>query len=44
MLDEYYELRGWRVADGLPTKRVLHRLSLDDLVEDLTKHHVELPD
>ena len=44
MLDEYYELRGWRVVDGLPTKRVLHQLGLDDLITDLSKYDIELPE
>ncbi len=44
MLDEYYELRHWRLEDGLPTKHVLHRLGLDDLIIDLEKHGVELPE
>jgi aldehyde:ferredoxin oxidoreductase len=44
MLDEYYELRGWRVEDGLPSKRVLHRLGLEDLITDLAKHDIELPE
>jgi aldehyde:ferredoxin oxidoreductase len=44
MLDEYYEVRGWHLEDGLPTKRVLHRLGLDDLVLDLAKNGVGLPE
>ena len=44
MLDEYYELREWRLEDGLPTKRVLKRLELEDLIKDLEKQGIELPD
>jgi aldehyde:ferredoxin oxidoreductase len=44
MLDEYYKMRGWRLKDGLPTKRVLQRLDLDDLVTDLAKNGIELPE
>jgi len=44
MLDEYYELRGWRLEDGIPTKRVLRRLDLDDLIVDLAKNGIELPE
>jgi aldehyde:ferredoxin oxidoreductase len=44
MLDEYYKMRGWRLKDGLPTKRVLHRLDLDDLTIDLAKYGIELPE
>lgn len=43
MLDEYYETRGWRVKDGLPTRKTLHRLGLDDLSEDLSKYGINLP-
>ena len=44
MLDEYYEQRGWRVVDGLRTKRVIHRVGLDDLITDLAKHDIEIPE
>jgi aldehyde:ferredoxin oxidoreductase len=44
MLDEYYELRGWRTEDGLPTKRVLQRLDLNDVIADLTRSGIELPE
>lgn len=35
MLDEYYQLRQWDVATGVPTKELLARLSLDDCINDL---------
>ncbi len=44
MLDEYYQLRGWRLEDGLPTQTVLHRLGLEDVIEDLAKNGISLPD
>jgi aldehyde:ferredoxin oxidoreductase len=31
MLKEYYRLRGWDEATGLPHPETLHRLGLDDL-------------
>ena len=33
--DEYYELRGWDVASGLPTEKKLAELELDDVAADL---------
>lgn len=36
MLDEYYHYRGC-TADGLPTKKRLHEVGLDDAVADLEK-------
>jgi aldehyde:ferredoxin oxidoreductase len=44
MLDEYYELRGWQLSDGLPTKHVLKRLGLEDLITDLAKFDIVLPE
>ena len=35
MLDEYYALRGWDLASGIPTGRTLRRLGLDDVAEEL---------
>ena len=32
MLKEYYRLRGWDEATGLPQPETLHRLDLDDLI------------
>ncbi len=36
MLDEYYEVRGW-TRDGLPTRKELSRLGLDDVADELAK-------
>ncbi|MFX0169097.1 MAG: aldehyde ferredoxin oxidoreductase family protein [Candidatus Hodarchaeota archaeon] len=44
MLDEYYEQRGWRLRDGLPTKQTLERVGLKDVVRDLTTQGIELPE
>lgn len=35
--DEYYGLRGWDVATGLPTKATLEKLDLADVARDLKK-------
>lgn len=35
MLDEYYENRGWRVEDGVPTEEKLRELNLSFTVDDL---------
>ena len=35
MKDEYYQLRGWDVATGLPKKEALKKLDLTELVEPL---------
>jgi len=35
MIDEYYEFRGWDKDSGLPTKKKLIELGLDDIVDDL---------
>ncbi|MFX1563471.1 MAG: aldehyde ferredoxin oxidoreductase family protein [Promethearchaeota archaeon] len=43
MLNEYYEKRGWRLRDGLPTEKTLRRLGLEDIIADLAKHGVKLP-
>jgi len=37
MKDEYYSLRGWDVASGLPTMAKLQELELDDVASDLSK-------
>ncbi len=37
MLDEYYSLYGWDVATGIPTRKCLHDLGLDDFAKDLDK-------
>jgi aldehyde:ferredoxin oxidoreductase len=36
-LDEYYKLRGWSVARGIPTREKLDELGLSNFAEDLTK-------
>ena len=33
--DEYYELRGWDVASGLPNESKLEELGLQDIAGDL---------
>jgi aldehyde:ferredoxin oxidoreductase len=35
MKSEYYELRGWDVESGLPTKAKLKELGLGDVATDL---------
>jgi aldehyde:ferredoxin oxidoreductase len=35
LLDEYYRLRGWNVASGLPEAATLQRLGLEDVAVDL---------
>jgi len=35
MLDQYYALRGWDPKTGVPTKRTLERLGLDDVTKTL---------
>jgi aldehyde:ferredoxin oxidoreductase len=35
MKSEYYNLRGWDVETGLPTKTKLEELDLSDVAEDL---------
>lgn len=37
MKDEYYELRGWDVESGLPTKAKLEELELGDVATDLKR-------
>ena len=36
LLDEYYELRGWDIGTGLPTKEKLTELGLKDIAVELT--------
>jgi aldehyde:ferredoxin oxidoreductase len=38
ILDEYYELRGWDKKRGVPTKKKLLELGLDDVAIELSKH------
>jgi aldehyde:ferredoxin oxidoreductase len=35
MKGEYYELRGWDVETGLPTRTKLEELQLHDVADDL---------
>jgi aldehyde:ferredoxin oxidoreductase len=35
LLDEYYELRGWDIQTGLPTKNKLEEIGLADIAADL---------
>jgi aldehyde:ferredoxin oxidoreductase len=37
MKDEYYALRGWDAATGIPTPERLQRLDLPDIAEDMRK-------
>ena len=43
MLDEYYDQRGWRLTDGLPTQRTMERVGLADVARDLIKRGIDLP-
>ncbi len=43
MLDDYYALRGWDVKTGVPLRKTLKRLGLDDVARDLSKRKL-LPD
>ncbi|MEM3704122.1 MAG: aldehyde ferredoxin oxidoreductase C-terminal domain-containing protein, partial [Candidatus Bathyarchaeia archaeon] len=38
MLDEYYQLRGWDKATGIPLPETLARLGLEDVKKELEKH------
>ena len=33
--DEYYQLRGWDVSSGLPTRAIMQALELEDIADDL---------
>jgi aldehyde:ferredoxin oxidoreductase len=35
MLPEYYQMRGWNTASGMPMKDRLVELELDDIANDL---------
>ena len=37
MKDEYYALRGWDIATGIPTKETLKLTGLQDVARDLEK-------
>jgi aldehyde:ferredoxin oxidoreductase len=36
-MDEYYELRGWNIRTGIPSKETLQKLDLTDVVLPLEK-------
>ncbi|MBS7622377.1 aldehyde ferredoxin oxidoreductase family protein [Candidatus Bathyarchaeota archaeon] len=38
ILDEYYEARGWRVDDGIPSRERLEQLGLHDHAKDLSRY------
>lgn len=38
MLDEYYELRGWDVKTGLPTRAKLEELELKEVADELKRY------
>jgi aldehyde:ferredoxin oxidoreductase len=42
MLDEYYQMRGWDVETGIPTRKRLLEDGLQDVVEDLEKRGIVL--
>jgi aldehyde:ferredoxin oxidoreductase len=35
LLDKYYELRGWNLANGWPTRAKLEALGLGDVADEL---------
>lgn len=37
MLDDFYKFRGWDAATGVPTRRTLVELNLEDVADDLEK-------
>jgi aldehyde:ferredoxin oxidoreductase len=37
MKDEYYRLRGWDVASGIPTRETLVQVGLKEVAEDLDR-------
>ena len=40
MKDHYYELRGWDLTTGVPTRATLKSLNLKDVADDLEKRNV----
>lgn len=40
MKNEYYELRGWDIETGIPTKQTLEKLGLKDVADDLDKRGI----
>ena len=43
MLAEYYRARGWDPASGIPTRKTLKKLSLDDITAGLQQQGIETP-
>jgi len=41
MLDEYYQLRGWDLETGWPTREKLEELDLEETIEELGLEHEE---
>jgi aldehyde:ferredoxin oxidoreductase len=39
MKNEYYQLRGWDIETGWPTRQTLMSLGLKDVADDLNKYH-----
>jgi len=40
MKEDYYELRGWDIETGIPTKQTLEKLGLKDVADDLDKRGI----
>ncbi|MBI4334529.1 MAG: aldehyde ferredoxin oxidoreductase family protein [Chloroflexi bacterium] len=40
MIDDYYALRGWDLKTGVPPRKTLERLGLEDVAEDLERRGV----
>ena len=38
MKDEYYEIRGWDIKSGIPTRDSLEEVGLKDVADDLEKY------
>ena len=39
LLDKYYELSGWNLTNGHPTRAKLVELGLDDVADELGHNH-----
>lgn len=37
LLDEYYEIHGWDIKTGLPTRRCLEEFGLTEIADDLER-------
>ena len=42
MLDEYYKLRGWEVATGIPNRKKLEEIGLRDEANELEKLNINV--